>query len=63
MAVAGATNAPNVMVDPYRYARVVEAAPVSDVWRRNIMFMFWMLFVWGVIVGLVWVFQLGPTAI
>jgi hypothetical protein len=54
---AGAPAAANVVVDPYRYARVVEAAPVSDVWRRNIMTIFWLVLLWGLFVGLIWLIQ------
>ena len=54
---AGAPAAANVVVDPYRYARVVEAPPVSDVWRRNIMTIFWLVLLWGVFVGLIWAVQ------
>ena len=54
---AGAPAASNVVVDPYRYARVVEAAPVSDVWRRNIMTIFWLVLLWGLFVGLIWLIQ------
>jgi hypothetical protein len=60
---SGGPAAANVMVDPYRYARVVDATPVSDVWRRNIMTIFWLLFVWGIFVGLVWLFQAGPAGV
>ena len=52
-----------IEVDPYRNARNVEAPPVSDVWRRNIMTIFWMLMVWGIIVMVVWVLGLDPTAL
>jgi hypothetical protein len=61
--------AANVVVDPYRYARPVEAPPVSDVWRRNIMTIFWLVFLWGVFVGLIWLVQvlfgvdLAPRAV
>ena len=51
--LAGAPAAANVVVDPYRYARPVEAPPVSDVWRRNIMTIFWLVLLWGVFVGLI----------
>jgi hypothetical protein len=67
-AVAGPAAA-NVVVDPYRYARPVEAPPVSDVWRRNIMTIFWLVFLWGVFVGLIWLVQvvfgvdLAPRAV
>lgn len=54
---SGAPAAANVVVDPYRYARVVEAAPVSDVWRRNIMTIFWLVLLWGLFVGLIWLIQ------
>ena len=54
---AGAPAAANVVVDPYRYARAVEAPPVSDVWRRNIMTIFWLVFLWGIFVGLIWLVQ------
>ncbi|MGI8424941.1 MAG: hypothetical protein ACR2NO_12660 [Chloroflexota bacterium] len=59
VAAAAVGPAPaNVVVDPYRYARSVEAPPVSDVWRRNIMTIFWLVFLWGVFVGLIWLVQL-----
>ncbi|HEU5318656.1 MAG TPA: hypothetical protein VFX49_21260 [Chloroflexota bacterium] len=61
-AVAGPA-AVNVVVDPYRYARPVDAPPVSDVWRRNIMTIFWLLVVWGAIVLLVWLLGLGPSSV
>jgi hypothetical protein len=61
-AVAGPAAA-NVVVDPYRYARPVDATPVSDVWRRNIMTIFWLLLVWGAIVLVVWVLGLGPSGV
>ena len=62
VAVAGPAAA-NVVVDPYRYARPVDAPPVSDVWRRNIMTIFWMLVVWGLIVLAVSLLGLGPTTL
>ena len=61
-AMAGPAAA-NVVVDPYRYARPVDAPPVSDVWRRNIMTIFWLLIVWGVIVLAVSFFNLAPSAL
>jgi hypothetical protein len=61
VAVAGPAAA-NVEVDPYRYARQVDAPPVSDVWRRNIMTIFWLLIIWGLIVLVVSLLQLGPSA-
>src|SRR5687767_7609340 len=54
---AGAPAAANVEVDPYRYARAVVAPPVSDVWRRNIMTIFWLVFLWGLFVGMIWLVQ------
>jgi hypothetical protein len=62
MASSGPAAA-NVMVDPYRYARPVDATPVSDVWRRNIMTIFWLLIIWGFFVGVVWLLRLGPVGI
>ncbi len=59
---AAGPAAANVVVDPYRYARPVDAPPVSDVWRRNIMTIFWLLIVWGVIVLVVSLLNLGPSA-
>jgi hypothetical protein len=60
---AAGPAAANVVVDPYRYARPVDAPPVSDVWRRNIMTIFWLLIVWGVIVLAVSFFNLAPSAL
>ena len=66
---AGAPAASDVVVDPYRYAHPVDAPPVSDVWRRNIMTIFWLVFLWGVFVGLIWLVQvlfgvdLSPRAV
>jgi len=63
MATVGGPAPATIEVDPYRNARNVEAPPVSDVWRRNIMTIFWMLLVWGVIVLVVWALGVDPTAL
>ncbi|CAA9300376.1 MAG: hypothetical protein AVDCRST_MAG77-5945 [uncultured Chloroflexi bacterium] len=59
---APAVQAASVVVDPYRFARVVEATPVSEVWRRNIMTVFWILVIWAVFVTIIYLAELGPGA-
>ncbi len=48
---APAAAVPGEPVDPYKYAQLVPAPPVADLWRRNIMTVVVLLFVWGIIVA------------
>lgn len=48
---AAAAPVPFESVDPYRYAQVVNAPPMTDLWRRNIMTIVVLLFIWGIIVA------------
>jgi hypothetical protein len=62
-AASPASAVPTDPVDPYRYARPVEAPQLSDVWRRNIMTIVMLLFIWGVIILVVAVFGLDPRGL
>ena len=49
-AAAPAAPAAGALADPWRYARPIEAPPEADLWRRNIMTIFWIVVIWAVLV-------------
>ncbi len=59
-AAAGAVPATAVMADPWRYARPIQAPPEADLWRRNIMTIFWIVVIWAVFVAVVYLAGWGP---
>lgn len=53
VAVATVVSAsrPDELADPWKYALAMNATPVSDVWRRNIMTIAVMIFIWAIIIA------------
>src|SRR5581483_10605026 len=63
-AAASAVPAPTPLANPWQYARLLEAPPESDLWRRNIMTVVTIVFIWGLLVLIFWAagtfFGIGP---
>jgi hypothetical protein len=60
-APAAAAAVPAEPVDPYKYAVPVNATPTSDLWRRNIMTVVWIVVLWAIVMLLAWIFGFIPT--
>jgi hypothetical protein len=52
--------APAEPVDPYKYALPLHAPQESELWRRNVMFIYWTVLIWALIVLVAAVLGLVP---
>lgn len=48
-------------ISPWRDARLISAPPEADLWRRNIMTIVVITFIWGIIVLVAWLLGLTPA--
>src|SRR4051794_19811549 len=47
---AASAAAPGELADPWRYAQPLNPPPEADLWRRNIMTIFWVVMIWAILV-------------
>jgi hypothetical protein len=59
-APAAAAPAPGELANPWRYAQPLNPPPEADLWRRNIMTIFWIVVAWAVIVAAAYFSGVGP---
>jgi hypothetical protein len=60
-APAAAAAAPaGQLADPWRYALPLNPPPESDLWRRNIMTIFWIVVIWAIFVAIAYFTGFAP---